>query len=131
MGAFADDDAIPFKFVSAADLIYHFVFDDETNPTKCQIYPEIRKLDFTLTQEWLLDFEGDIKPQGDEEYPGSVIWMRPSFAFGKQVNEYTLVQVMNGKGERIEPAWSKFAEYQNSDAAGSKPGVVFYHEIET
>ncbi|CAK0853111.1 unnamed protein product [Prorocentrum cordatum] len=127
--AFAEDNTIAWKFVETVDLIYHFVFDDAEKPTKCQIYPEAGNLGFTLDAEWLLDFEAHLKPEGSEEYPGSVIWLRPSFVLGKEVNEYTLVQVMNGAGERIEPAWSKFVEYQNSDAAGAKPGVVFYHEI--
>jgi hypothetical protein len=128
--SFADDSTAAWKLVEAVDLIYHFLLDDAEAPTKCQIYPEARNLGFTLEAEWLLDFEALLKPEGSEDYPGSIIWLRPSFVFGEKANEYALVQVINGAGERIEPAWSKFVEYQNSDASGSKPGAVFYHEIE-
>lgn len=128
--AFADDKFTSWKFVEGADLIYNFVFDDGEKPTRVQIYPEVKKLDITLTAEWILDFEGTLLEGGHEEYPGSVVWKRPSHLFGKQVNEYALVQVINEHGERIEPAWTKFAQFQASDETGSEPGKIFYHEIQ-
>merc|ERR1711924_88974 len=36
--AFAEQDK--FAALEKVDLIYHFVFDHATNPTRCQIYPE-------------------------------------------------------------------------------------------
>mmetsp|Transcript_89545 Transcript_89545/g.191882 ORF Transcript_89545/g.191882 Transcript_89545/m.191882 type:complete len:374 (-) Transcript_89545:42-1163(-) len=129
--AFADPEYLSWKFVEAVDLVYHFIFDDTLSPKKVQIYPEARVLDVTLTAEWLLDFEGDLAEGGDERWPGSVVWKRPSKVLGKEVSAYDLVQVMNGNGERIEPAWSDFVKYQNSEEAGNRPGEVFYHEINT
>jgi hypothetical protein len=45
-------------------LIYNFAFDDGENPTKMQIFPEAAGLGFTLTQEWLLDFEAELLQNG-------------------------------------------------------------------
>jgi len=117
-------------FALNVDLIYHFVFNDGENPTKCQIYPEARKLGVTLTAEWVMDLEMELMQQEHPEYPGSVVWRRLSYVVGQDVGEeYALVQVMNENGERIEPAWTKFVEYQKSDVAGHSPGEIWYHEI--
>lgn len=114
---------------SSIDLVYHFVFNDAKNPTKCQIYPESRKLNFTLP-EWVMDFEMELMKDGDPRYPGSVVWRRISSILGKEAKsaEYLLAQVMDAKGQRIEPAWSEFVKYQNSPEAGDSPGVVWYRE---
>lgn len=116
--------------VEALDLVYHFVFDDAVNPTRCQIYPEGRNLGFTLTADWLLDFDMELLKDGDKEFPGSVVWKRISSVLGREATsaEYALVQVIDGQGQPIEPAWTKFVEYQNSAEAGSSPGKIFYHE---
>merc|ERR1712151_1181904 len=101
-------------------LVYHFVFDHNTNPTRVQIYPEARKLGITLSEEWILDFEGQLDKE-NTTWPGSVVWKRPSYVFGNKTNEYALVQVMDETGKRIDPAWSEFVKYQASEAAGSEP----------
>lgn len=124
----ADDGTTISKFIEAADLVYHFIFDDSANPKKAQIYPEARNLGFTLTAEWLLDFEMELVEGGDERWQGSVVWRRPSEILGKKA-EYALVQIMTGDGTRIEPAWSEFVKYQNSAEAGPDPGKIFYREI--
>merc|ERR1712137_966594 len=113
--AFADSSTTGFKFVELVDLVYHFIFDDATNPKFCQIYPEAKNLDFMLTAELLLDFEMELLEKGDERFPGSVAWRRVSKVLGQEAKsaEYALVQVIDGSGQRIEPAWSKFVEFQN------------------
>lgn len=128
--AFAENDSASMKLVQALDLVYHFNFDDAVNPTRCQIYPEGRNLGLTLTAEWLLDFEMELMKNGDEQFPGSVVWKRVSSVFGTEVKskEYALVQVIDGNQQFVEPAWTKFIEYQNSSEAGNSPGKVFYHE---
>jgi len=75
-----------------------------------------------------LDFEMELLKEGDERFPGSVAWRRPSSVLGQEIKsaEYVLLQVIDGKGQRIEPAWSKFVEYQNSSEAGKTPGQIFY-----
>merc|ERR1712176_320826 len=107
-------------FIEAADLVYHFVFDSATDPKHCQIFPEAKSLGITLTADWILNFDMSLLEEGHKEFPGSVVWLRTSFVFGTEAKskEYALVQVINGKGERIEPAWGKFEEYQNSEASG-------------
>lgn len=124
------DDSTSLAFVKAVDLIYHFVFDDETNPSHCQIYPELRNLG-TTPPSWLLDFDMSLMKDGDERFPGSVCWRRPSSILGQEFKsaEYILVQIIDGAGQRIEPAWSKFVDYQKSAATGKSPGQIFYAEV--
>jgi hypothetical protein len=52
--------------------------------------------------------------QGDPNFPGSVVWKRLSYFFKNLVESatYALVQVIDGDGNKIEPAWSLFADYQ-------------------
>jgi len=120
----------PFSdFTRYGDLVYHFAFDDAQNPKKCQIYPEMRRLDLVWVAEWILDFEMELEEGGDEAYPGSVVWRRPNYSFGNKVYEYALVQVIDENGDRIQPAWDKFVEYQKSHLAGDTPGKVFYRQI--
>lgn len=114
--------------VELVDLVYHFVFDDPVNPTKCQIWPEAKNLGITLQAEWFLDFEMELD-RANKDYPGSVVWTRLSYLFGVSGATYALVQVIDGAGKRIEPAWSKFVEYQKSKTAGGTPGLVHYREI--
>merc|ERR1711920_734130 len=102
------------------DLVYHFYFDDATNPKRIQIHPDAVNLDVNLSAEWLLDFEGELETS-NPDFPGSVCWSRPSYALGKKINEYTLVQVIDEHGKYIEPAWGAFAAYQRSEEAGSTP----------
>merc|ERR1719405_324979 len=116
--------------LETVDLIYNFVFDDAENPLHCQIYPEARNLGIVFTAEYILDFEMHLMKDGDDRFPGSKVWKRVSAALGKEGYEYALVQVIDGSGERIEPAWSKFTNYQSSTEAGTSPGTVFYHEAD-
>lgn len=115
--------------IDALDLIYHFVFNDSKKPTKCQIYPEARRFGVNLAAEWLLDFEMELVA-GDPNYPGSVVWNRRSWVAGREATsaEYALVQVIDVHGKRIEPAWSKFVEYQSTQVTDT-PGMIHYHEI--
>jgi len=126
---FAEQEGRSQSLVEALDLIYHFVFDDPINPKRAQIYPESKNLRFTLTAEWILDFEMELVQGGDDRWPGSVVWKRQSKLFGISGGEYDLVQVMKGDGMRIEPAWSDFVNYQNSQETGGTPGMLFYREI--
>lgn len=115
------------------DLIYHFIFDSSENPTKAQIYPEWKFLPVALTNEWIMDFEMQLMEK-DDEYPGSIVWQRKSFFAGSEAvgSRYKLIQIIDEKGERLEPAFSKWVEYQNSVSAGDaakEPGKIWYREI--
>lgn len=118
--------------IGQLDLIYNFCFDSATDPRKCQIWPELRTLGVWLTAEWLLDFEM-LLTDGDDAFPGSVVWSRPSYLFGKGSglsSEYALVQVIDEHGAVIQPAFDKFVAFQNSAKAGDSPGTIFYRHIE-
>mmetsp|Transcript_108923 Transcript_108923/g.347747 ORF Transcript_108923/g.347747 Transcript_108923/m.347747 type:complete len:377 (-) Transcript_108923:268-1398(-) len=111
------------------DLIYHFVFDDASNPTKGQIYPEWAAVSsLAMSIEHLMDFEMELI--SDEAYPGSVVWRRDTAFAGMDANslDYKCVQIIDESGQRIQPAFSKFVEYQESSER-TEPGVLYYREI--
>jgi len=119
----------PIHAAGAIDLIYHFILDDHKNPTKCQIYPEARNFGIKLDSEWVLDFEAHLRTEtkADDQYRNSVVWIRPSFAFGDEIKsaQYALVQVLDGNGTKVEPAYSDFVAQQE------QRGDVFYRTLET
>jgi hypothetical protein len=134
--AFATADSAGYDLANGLSLVYDFSFDSATNPTFATIYPIVTELgNFGArlsTQTWLLNFDMSLLSSEESEALGfgsSVVWVRKSYAFGVEItsSRYYLVQVVDEKGQRIEPAWSKFFEYQTSDEAGSQPGEIFYH----
>lgn len=113
------------------DLVYHFVFDSAAEPTKAQIYPEWKIIPRSVgTAEFLGDFEMTLI-KDDPDFPGSVIWLRNSWILGQELkaSEYKLVQIMDEDGKRIEPAFTKFVDYQNA-RQGDNPGRIYYREVE-
>jgi len=119
----------PMYMAGILDLIYHFILNDDKAPTKCQIYPEARNFGVKLDSEWVLDFEAHLRTEtkDDDQYPNSVVWIRPSFMFGDEIKaaQYALVQVLDGEGNKVEPAYSDFVAQQEA------MGDVFYHTSET
>ena len=65
-----------------------------------------------------------------EKYKNSVVWLRESYLFGVHGKgaDYDLVQVVDGEGNRLEPAWSDFVAYQKSEECGKTPGTIFYRD---
>lgn len=130
---------LPSDRSAILDLIYHFVFDDITNPTKAQIYPEMKFMTEALTHQWMMDFEMHLMVDGDPDFPGSYVWLRSTWVATMHVESaaYKLVQVIDEKGDRIEPAFSKFVEYQESPEVilngnvhkTREPGQLWYREI--
>ena len=122
------DKAKSYKLVNLLDLIYQFYFDSAENPTKCQIIPQGRNLGLTLSATWILDF--DMRVVEHEKYANSVVWLRESYLFGVHGKgaDYDLVQVVDGEGNRLEPAWSDFVAYQKSEECGKTPGTIFYRD---
>ncbi|CAE8619220.1 unnamed protein product [Polarella glacialis] len=115
------------------DLTYNFVFDDAENPTKAQIYPEWKCLPCAMTQESVLDLEMILTPES-EDFQGRIVWLRKSYVLGKEVEyyRYKLVQIICEDGDRIEPAFTKFVNYQNSinaQDASAEPGKLWYREV--
>lgn len=134
-----NDQATSYELVEAIDLIYKFRFEDAAGarPTSAeeavaaQIIPSAANLnDLSLTATSLLNFRAELAPEGSHtRYRDSVVWGRPSSVFGFEGGYYDLVQVVDGNGQRIEPAYSDFVRYcGNEDETGSSPGRMHYHE---
>lgn len=62
------------------------------------------------------------------EYPGSVVWQRKS-GFVIPFYTYQLVQILDGDGNKIQPAYEKFVNYMTTGegADSDAPGYVYYH----
>mmetsp|Transcript_108924 Transcript_108924/g.347749 ORF Transcript_108924/g.347749 Transcript_108924/m.347749 type:complete len:381 (-) Transcript_108924:62-1204(-) len=128
--SWAEDGKAPTNNHDKLDLIYHFAFDDASNPTKGQIYPEWAALSsIAMSIEHLMDFEMELI--SDEAYPGSVVWRRDTAFAGMNAKsvEYMVVQIIDESGQRIQPAFSKFLGYQESSER-SEPGVLYYRGIQ-
>lgn len=118
-------------------VIYDFVFDNQEDPSFAKIRPIVNAAGSTLgdllaSQGWIADF--NMMLQTPEEaanlgFPGSKTWRRRTSAlFGSQdLFPYDLTQVVDGDGNRIQPAWDAFVRYQQSEVAGTSPGIIHYH----
>lgn len=117
---------LEFELLDPFDIIYYFIFDNAENPTQMQIIPEVHSLGWKVDKTWLVDFDATMELKGDPEFPGSDVWTRHSSMLGVNLPTYRLVKVMDEHGKRIEPAWSKFAEWTKGN---SVPGEILYHEL--
>lgn len=120
-------------------LIYDWIFDDPENPTFAHIGPVVRALPFNLGAavaklRWLVHFEMRLESPGTAAelgYPGSVVWRRRTYLLASiSTFPYHLVQVVDEDGNRIQPAWDQFVEYQQSAEAGDTPGLIYHHGCE-
>jgi hypothetical protein len=131
--------------VRTTDLVYEFAFKDANGraPTnmddavEAQIIPYAHNLGIRLSWTQLLDFS--MKKLADDKrgkYNTSVVWGRPSAVFGIEVGSayYDLVQIIDGNGKKLEPAYSDWLAYCKDEGAtpqtGSTPGKIYYHEYE-
>jgi hypothetical protein len=121
------------KLIEGNDQSYNFEFNDPVNPTMAQIYVFADGLGVKIQGEFsrnIMNFQMYLLPEEDprrKQYPGSFVWLRNTTFFGINAgHDYLLVQVMDGLGSRIEPAWSSFAAYENSSTTGNYPGWIFY-----
>jgi len=141
--AFADDPAFGgnFETVGILDLVYQFRISEGSleAPRAFNIIPKARNLGIDLAGavgEFLLDFSAFLLT--DEQaaargYPGSVVWDRRSFVAGDNEvtsSRYDLVQVVDGTGSPIQPAYDMWIAYQESAAAGDIPGTLYYRVAE-
>jgi len=123
------DRAGGFKLANLLDLVYHFEFDNATNPTKAQIFPaadNLMSLKVTATQ--LLDFRMTLEHGG--EFPNSVWWGRDSFAVGQEMKDkaYKLIQIVDENGTKLSPAWDEFLGYCAHPVTGATPDHLHYRE---
>jgi hypothetical protein len=104
------------SLVKHGRLKYHFFFNDVLAPTHCQIYPRLFGLYVGSCLSWIVDFEMEYVQGGIDGFGDSHVWRRKSKVMGQATadSDYYAVQVMDGNGEKIEPAWSKWLEYNAS-----------------
>lgn len=129
------DKTTNYGLVRGLDLVYNFKFGrtaDGSDVNTMTIYPQALNLpgDPTLTFDWLLSFTADAYPKGTHtKYSESVVWLRESAVLGQAVasKDYDLVQVMDARGNKIQPAFDDWVAYCESGETGSSPGQVFYH----
>jgi len=135
------DKASSWGLVEWIDLIYEFELKDANGraPTnlndavEAQIIPYARNLGIRLSWTFLLDFDMKLLRQEEKtKYKNSVVWGRPSSVFGFEVDSayYDLVQVIDGNGTKLEPAYSDWLAYCDSAESGSTPGKIWYHKYE-
>jgi len=134
-----------WHLVRRVDLTYNFYVDGTT----MTIIPHAVKWGIKVPR-WLLKFDAheldlEEKDESSRSYVkpedkarkylkgGSKIWRRVSFYwwFGEKEatsSEYDLVQVVDGAGKPIQPAFNDWVKYCNHADAGQTPGMYFYHE---
>ena len=120
------------QLVNAVDLIYKFYFDDLENPRRCQIFPHA-PIGITLDWPWLLDFDMHLVPRAENrDYPSSVVWRRVTHALGREVTseQYDLVQILDGDGNRLQPAFFEYTAVMKTRYCGTTPGVIHYRECQ-
>lgn len=108
------------------DKIYSFEFNDRVDPTAAHVRVSFDGLDGDVQGKWserIMNFDMQLMPHGHPEYPGSLVWSRNTSMW---MDDYKFVQVMNGRGEKIEPAWSKFVAYEKDPKNRDYPGWMFY-----
>jgi len=112
------------SFVYAVnDIRYVFTFDSAEDPKYATIQ------NFCDFRGWLPGYDvfffaelfDMALMESHSTFPNSQVWKRTS-VLPHRSTTYELVQVMDERGERIEPAWSAFMRYQRSVA-----GNTFYY----
>lgn len=116
------------------DLVYEFNFKPEKGQEweegkQCnfaQIHPIA--MDVELDNESLVDFEMTFKSEGAPEYPGCPAWSRTSEVLGSPTpdHDYHAIQVIDGDGKKLEPAWSAWKKAMDSKEAGDSPGRFWF-----
>lgn len=120
------------KIMETGDKSYYFEFDNAVNPTNGQVYTlfEGMGVDTKDSTENIMSSQMSLLPEGDVEYPGSLVWLRNTSLWGISVaRDIKIVQLMDGAGEKIEPAWSKFVAFAKDSENRDYPGWMFYKSV--
>jgi len=115
-------DAVPVPaqpdMTKVLDLVYRFVFltkdkQKSADPEQwayANIYPTYYTIGKDLTvPTGVMNFAMTLVNKGeDKQFPTSVVWNRPSTVMGKYMKSafYQIVQVIDGEGNKLEPAYS-------------------------
>mmetsp|Transcript_78295 Transcript_78295/g.203493 ORF Transcript_78295/g.203493 Transcript_78295/m.203493 type:complete len:138 (-) Transcript_78295:61-474(-) len=105
------------------DLWYHFVLQEGTvdAPTNFELYAEVDGPAgrVKVKRGWSMELRSSeyAKQQG---YQGSVVWRR----IGSDLGDYDLVQVVDGEGNPVQPAFDQWRKDCETD--GESPGEIHY-----
>lgn len=123
------------KLMEAGDKTYYFEFDDAADPTFGQVYTLFEGFGIgkeEMFPEQVVNSQMHLLPEGDVEYPGSLVWLRNTTIWNLEVlGDTKMVQVVDGAGEKIEPAWSKFVAAEKDPDMRQYPGWIFYKSVKT
>lgn len=124
-----NDKGASWSLVEAADLIYEFQFNDNTNPTSAQIIAEGVNFGIRASWTWLLDFDMTLYDTEHPTYASSVVWKRNSAVAGQEITSkyYELVQVVNGAGVKLQPPFDEWVAYCGAPEQGDTAGSIWYH----
>lgn len=120
------------KIVEAGDKVYDFQFDSAVNPVYARVSVLYQGLGFVSRDKWpelIMNSQMHLQVNGDVQYPGSVVWMRNTSIWGVNAMDAKFVQVIDGKGKKIEPAWSKFAAFEKDPEKGNYAGWMFFKSV--
>lgn len=99
-------------------------------PKHANIFPAADNLmGLKITQSALLNFTMALQNPG-HEYNQSVFWGRDSAVAGVELKGkyYKLLQVVDENGNKLEPAWTEYAQHCESDESGTTKGSIWYRE---
>lgn len=135
------DDGTAMLAARLIDLAYVFQITEggTSDPHHMQIIPKsIAVAKLRLEATWIMDFDMKLLVDDNDRFKynradwnGSVVWGRPSSFIGFDIKSkfYLLVQVADGKGTPVQPAFDQWLAFCNSDPdAGSTPGYFHYFE---
>jgi len=121
------------------DLIYSFNFNDASNPTEAVVYGGggnalsivWKGVTYAIEFGMELQTKAQVLAGPNKRYNTSVVWERPSRFLGTTLASYTVVQVMDENGNKIEPAFSEWVAYnQHPTDTGNTPDTIFWFEAQ-
>lgn len=118
------------KVMETGDKVFYFEFDDASNPTVGQVDQYFEGLS-GVQDKWTSTVHSQMQllPNGDLEYPGSLVWLKNTSVWGVSMRDTKIVQVIDGAGQKIEPAWSKFVASEKDPENRNYPGWIFYKSV--
>merc|ERR1711972_349455 len=82
-----------------------------------------RGLPWKVENTFLMSFRMSLLQGAEKKYPSSVEWARDSGLLGFKGHRYDLVQVIDGDGKKLQPAFNEWVSYCEKH---SESGEHFY-----
>jgi len=126
------DESFNWEASQVMDLIYTFRFDSATNPTYARVVAGGGSVASVVWKAVTLaiEFGLELLETPHPRYNTSVVWDRPSRFAGVEISSYQAVQIMDEKGEKLEPAFSDWVAYNQLAETGSSPDTIYYFEAQ-